>query len=215
MRIEFVFLIGTALIVYNTYNEGKWWKFYQVHKKHFKVAGIIFTAFALYLMVKRRPGETRNLMLYASGYLKQVPVGKSTLGLFSPIFDMTSMGGSGGGRGGGGGAGSFMDACMFGREQTAAGDGSDVPRSLLGLPQNVNVRGTRTTKRAVSETKKKYVAYMQDWKCAECGERLKHTFEVDHRIRLDQGGSNDADNLVALCRECHGQKTAMEVMNRR
>lgn len=208
MRLELVFLLGTAFIVYNTYYEGKWWKYVLQHKKHIKIAGIIFAAFALYLMVKRRPGETRNLMLYASGYLKQVPVGKSTLNLFSPIFDMTSMGGAGG-------AGSFMDSCMFGREATAAGDGSDVPRSLLGLPQNVNVRGTRTTKRAVSETKKKYVAYMQDWKCAECGERLKHTFEVDHRVRLDQGGSNDADNLVALCRECHGQKTAMEVMNRR
>ena len=42
--------------------------------------------------------------------------------------------------------------------------------------------------------------------------KLSHTFEVDHKIRLDLGGSNDVTNLVALCRECHGEKTAMENM---
>jgi 5-methylcytosine-specific restriction endonuclease McrA len=41
---------------------------------------------------------------------------------------------------------------------------------------------------------------------------LKHTFEVDHKIRLEHGGGNDVTNLVALCRDCHGDKTAMENM---
>lgn len=67
-------------------------------------------------------------------------------------------------------------------------------------------------KRAVSETKKKYVASQQGWLCGNCQNRLTHTFEVDHIQRLDKGGSNDPSNLVALCRECHGQKTALENM---
>jgi 5-methylcytosine-specific restriction endonuclease McrA len=29
-------------------------------------------------------------------------------------------------------------------------------------------------------------------------------------VRLEHGGSNNVDNLVALCRDCHGKKTAME-----
>ena len=69
---------------------------------------------------------------------------------------------------------------------------------------------SRTTKRSVSETKKKLIASNQTWKCGECREMLKAWFEVDHIKRLDQGGSNDIDNLVALCRNCHGKKTSME-----
>ena len=70
----------------------------------------------------------------------------------------------------------------------------------------------KPTKRSVSETKKKYVASNQDWKCGECQSRLNAWFEVDHKIRLEYGGGNDVNNLVALCRECHGKKTAMENM---
>lgn len=70
--------------------------------------------------------------------------------------------------------------------------------------------GGNTTKRSVSETKKKYVAAQQNWKCAGCGQQLPAWFEVDHKIRLDCGGSNHVDNLVALCRNCHGRKTAHE-----
>ena len=68
----------------------------------------------------------------------------------------------------------------------------------------------KSTKRSVSETKKKFVASNQNWKCGECKEQLKAWFEVDHIKRLDQGGSNDVENLVALCRNCHGKKTSME-----
>ena len=66
------------------------------------------------------------------------------------------------------------------------------------------------TKRCVSETKKKYVASSQDWKCFKCRMKLPAWFEVDHKIRLDRGGTNEVDNLVAFCRNCHGEKTAME-----
>ena len=68
----------------------------------------------------------------------------------------------------------------------------------------------KSTKRSVSETKKKFVASQQQWHCADCKNQLSAWFEVDHKTRLDQGGTNELDNLVALCRECHGKKTAME-----
>ena len=50
----------------------------------------------------------------------------------------------------------------------------------------------------------------QDWKCGDCKDQLNAWFEVDHIVRLEYGGSNHVDNLVALCRDCHGRKTAME-----
>ncbi len=70
--------------------------------------------------------------------------------------------------------------------------------------------GKTSTKRCVSETKKKFVAAQQNWTCGNCKKQLPAWFEVDHKIRLDNGGSNHVDNLVALCRDCHGKKTAFE-----
>ena len=65
-------------------------------------------------------------------------------------------------------------------------------------------------KRSVSETKKKYVASNQNWRCGKCQCQLPAWYEVDHITRLDNGGSNHINNLVALCRSCHGEKTTME-----
>jgi 5-methylcytosine-specific restriction endonuclease McrA len=70
--------------------------------------------------------------------------------------------------------------------------------------------GIKTNKRSVSETKKKFVAARQNWHCGDCKKQLPAWFEVDHTIRLENGGSNHVDNLVALCRDCHGKKTAIE-----
>lgn len=67
-------------------------------------------------------------------------------------------------------------------------------------------------KRSVSETKKKFVASSQNWKCDMCGQTLNHTFEVDHQQRLDQSGNNSVENLRALCVSCHRLKTAEENM---
>ena len=76
--------------------------------------------------------------------------------------------------------------------------------------QRIENSGKTSSKRSVSETKKKYVAAHQNWKCQKCRQQLTAWFEVDHVKRLDQGGTNDINNLVALCRNCHGEKTSME-----
>ena len=69
--------------------------------------------------------------------------------------------------------------------------------------------GGNSTKRSVSETKKKYVASQQNWKCAKCTQQLSATFEVNHKIDLQFGGTNHVNNLEALCRNCHGEETMM------
>lgn len=52
--------------------------------------------------------------------------------------------------------------------------------------------------------------------CACCGlVRMDH--EVDHRVPLEQGGSNDDDNLQLLCSgvdQCHDRKTRQEAKER-
>jgi hypothetical protein len=64
--------------------------------------------------------------------------------------------------------------------------------------------------RCVSGTKKKWVAANQGWKCNICNGQLNAWFEVDHITRLADGGTNEVSNLVALCRNCHGEKTTLE-----
>ena len=71
--------------------------------------------------------------------------------------------------------------------------------------------GTRTKhKRNVSALLKKKIAASQHWQCSSCHKMLDETYEVDHIIALDHGGTNDASNLRALCPHCHRKKTVDE-----
>ncbi len=65
-------------------------------------------------------------------------------------------------------------------------------------------------KRNVSYPKKIEVASKQHWKCQHCNEELDETFEIDHIIALCFGGTNEINNLAALCAKCHRRKTKRE-----
>ncbi len=66
------------------------------------------------------------------------------------------------------------------------------------------------TARRVTASMKKTVAARQRWRCDACGGLLSAVHEIDHITPLWRGGTNDASNLHALCRECHGRKTLTE-----
>ncbi|GAB3358018.1 HNH endonuclease [Giesbergeria sinuosa] len=54
------------------------------------------------------------------------------------------------------------------------------------------------------------------YKCAACG-AIRSDHDVDHRIPLEKGGSNDDSNLQLLCSgpdRCHAKKTAAEAKAR-
>lgn len=70
--------------------------------------------------------------------------------------------------------------------------------------------GTTKEKRNVTGLMKKKVAASQGWKCGACGNMLDETYEVDHKVALFNGGSNDPSNLLALCPHCHRSKTVDE-----
>ena len=69
------------------------------------------------------------------------------------------------------------------------------------------------SKRRLSESVKKIVASNQRWTCNMCHNILDASYEVDHIIPLYKGGSNDINNLQALCRNCHGMKTINDKLN--
>jgi hypothetical protein len=202
MKLE-LFIFGiTAFLIYNTYHDNKYSKMLISYKKYYQIAFIGFIALSIYLLIKRNPLQSKNLLLYANNVVKYMPIDKSSVDLISPIFDLSSRGNR-----------SFMEnynSTM--NPYFNMTDGANNNSHLMSQQQRNLLSGPKPTKRSVSETKKKYVASMQDWKCGQCSNKLTHTFEVDHKIRLEHGGSNDVTNLVALCRECHGQKTALENM---
>lgn len=191
MRLELWILGITIFVVYNIYHDGKYTKMLMEYKKYYKMAFFAIVGFSIYFLLKRNPSQGKNMLLYANNMVKFMPIDKSTADLITPIFDMTSTNNQ-----------SFMENL------------NQIPsyNSNHTQEQRILNSGKTSTKRSVSETKKKYVASLQDWKCGHCEKQLNAWFEVDHKLRLEYGGTNDVNNLVALCRDCHGKKTAMENM---
>ena len=190
MRLE-IFILGlTAFFVYNAYHDGKYTKMLLSFKKYYKMIFFTVIGISVYLLLKKNPVQGKNLLLYANNMIKYMPIDRSTMDMISPVFDFTS-----------GSQRSFMESF------------NDIqPSPYVPEERRILTSGKSGTKRSVSETKKKYVASQQNWKCGHCDNQLNAWFEVDHKIRLEHGGGNDVQNLVALCRECHGKKTALENM---
>jgi hypothetical protein len=195
MKLE-LFIFGiTAFLIYDTYYEGQYSKLIMSYKKYYQIIIIGIVALSFYLMIKKNPARCKNMLLYTNNLIKYMPIEKSSMDMITPIFDFTSK---------------ANDSFMYNYNSVSN------PNYNPQFEQTKILSGggvsNKVSKRSVSETKKKYVAYIQDWKCGKCNKKLTHTFEVDHKIRLEYGGSNDPSNLVALCRECHGNKTALENM---
>jgi 5-methylcytosine-specific restriction endonuclease McrA len=203
MKLELIVFGITAFLVYNAYHDGKYWKLLMSYKKYYTMAFFAILGIGFYLMIKRNPSQCKNMLLHANNVVKYMPISKSSMDMLTPILDLTT--------GGNENANSFMENYEninnnnpLNPSNTPYVNSSGVKRMLQS--------GKGSTKRSVSETKKKFVASQQNWKCGECQKQLTAWFEVDHKIRLEYGGSNEVSNLVALCRECHGEKTAMENM---
>jgi len=216
VKTEYIVFIITAVLIINTYYDGQPLKMFQSNQKWIKMATFGFIGLSLFMFLRRNPENSRQLLFHANDIIKYMPISKGTADMITPFFDMTRVpppndGGAMGG-GMGGGVGGAMGGAMGGGVgrgtrmiQPSLGGGTPAERRLLNSGKN-------SSKRSVSETKKKYVAAQQGWKCGDCQRQLPAWFEVDHVIALEHGGSNHVDNLVALCRDCHGKKTAMSFL---
>jgi hypothetical protein len=215
MRIEIILFLIAAAVIANIYTDGKLVRSLTKYKKYYKMAGVVFAALAIYVLFKKNPERAKDLVFTSNEYLKYMPVDKNASSILNPILDFTSKY-SGGIAVGSAGTGEFGQANPI-LNLSGGGSGrqhyAEARITKSGVPvlnSNGDETKVKATKRSVSETKKKYVAAQQGWKCGNCTKQLPAWFEVDHKIRLEHGGSNHIDNLVALCRDCHGEKTAME-----
>ncbi len=201
MKIELIIFIITGLLIANTYYDGKLIKILNTVKtsKYLKMATFAFGGLSLYLFFKKNPENSREFLGRANDMIKTLPMTRDSMGLISPFLNLTN-------------TKSFTDT-----NQDVYMDGGALGDSSGNGSGNSNpsvnrmmMSGRGTTKRSVSETKKKFVAANQNWLCGDCKRQLPAWFEVDHVIALHNGGSNEVSNLVALCRDCHGKKTAMD-----
>ena len=221
MRIEIILFVIAIAIMANIYTEGKMVRSLTKYKKYYQMFGVAFATLAIYVLFKKNPERARDLVFTSNEYLKYMPVDKNASSILNPILDFTSKYSSGGpvGSSSFGEFGNSHPILNLSANNQLGGSRQSYAEARItksGVPvigSNVGGSGgisTKPTKRSVSETKKKYVAAQQGWKCGNCAKQLPAWFEVDHKIRLEHGGSNHIDNLVALCRDCHGEKTAME-----
>ena len=177
----------------NVYTDGKYMKLLLSWKKYYQMAGIAFGALMIYWLIKKNPLQARKMISASNDYIKYLPVDRHTSSFISPILDFTS-----------------KQNIMQDQHNGGNYNFPIIPMEQNTAESRLMNSGKKATKRSVSETKKKYVASNQNWKCGDCGEQLTAWYEVDHKLRLEYGGSNHIDNLVALCRDCHGKKTTME-----
>jgi hypothetical protein len=188
MRLE-IFIAGiTAFLVYNTYTDGKYTKMLMSFKKYYKMIFYFIIGFGIYYVLKRNPSKGKDMLLYANNYIKYLPIDKNSMDMLSPIIDFTGKPDT-----------SFMETF------------NGINSSPYDFSTHLN-SSAAPKKRAVSNMRKKYIASNQDWKCGKCRKQLDYTYEIDHKLRLDEGGTNDVDNLIALCPSCHRHKTAFELM---
>jgi hypothetical protein len=183
MKFELLIFGITAFFIINTYYDGKYVQILKSWKKYYQMIGIGFIGLSLYLFIKKYPQYTRNLFTHANTFIKYMPIDKDSSDMISPFLTAGN---------------------IYSNLNTQNYNTSQQKRMMNS--------GGNSNKRSVGETKKKYVASQQNWKCAHCQNQLEAWYDVDHKVRLEYGGSNHITNLEALCKNCHGKKTAMENM---
>lgn len=179
-----IIAISTFLVI-NTYYDGKYTKMFHINKKYIQMATYAFVGLSLFLFIKKNPEGSKGMFKHANNIIRYMPIDKNTTDILTPLFDFASV---------------KNDMDEMGRN---AGVNNAVTPQMKRMLNS----GGNSSKRSVSETKKKYVAAQQEWRCKHCEEQLKATFQVDHKVDLRYGGSNHVSNLVALCTECHATKT--------
>ena len=205
MKLELLILFITVLVLLNTYFEGKLINKLKQYEKYYKMAFFAFIGLCVYWYIKKDPNNYRDLVTNSNGYIKYLPIDRNTASIITPIIDFTSN--------------SISKELNNNyniynnpnvHKSVTFSNPSNINHNLSKQQQKILYSGNTSTKRSVSETKKKFVAASQNWHCKQCKKQLPAWFEVDHVIKLEYGGSNNIDNLEALCRDCHGRKTACE-----
>jgi 5-methylcytosine-specific restriction endonuclease McrA len=203
MRIELWILLISGLLIYDVYYDNKYSKLFFSYKKYYKIILIGIGSIFVYYLFKKKPDQFKNLIQSSNDLFRQIPLGRKTLetmDIMNPIFNLTN-------------TPSLMNNFMENNEEIINNQNTQNIKNIQNNNNNNRQNNDNgIIKRNVSETKKRYVASSQNWCCGNCKNQLSYTYEIDHNIALKDGGDNSVENLIALCRECHGRKTAQSFL---
>jgi hypothetical protein len=156
------------------------------------MAGIVLGALTVYYILKYNPAKAKQIICSSDEYLKYMPIDKTQVVLFllywiSPKQKWGELEGE--------------NRTVLGfptpPRRTTAEVGHKPPRLNGRCPKRRKVRGVKA-----------------QWHCRNCNNILNHTFEIDHIISLNNGGSNHVDNL-ALCPACHRERPLWKIWRAR
>jgi 5-methylcytosine-specific restriction protein A len=210
MRLGFILFLLTLGGMYHIYSEGKYIKHVMQYKKYFQMAGVgIGGIMMYYFFLKATPDKKKEFLQMSNEYIKYIPIDRNTSNFISPVLDFTNKwaGAAGGAAAAAAGVAANTSAPVV---QVGGGRPMAATAEIGGGSGSGGGGGLRRVKRAVSESRKKFVAARQQWKCATCSAMLDFTYEVDHIVPLFLGGTNEVDNLAACCVSCHKKKTLLE-----
>ena len=192
MKIEFFVMIITIFLVYNTYHDGKYTDMLMGGKKYMKMASYAFIGLSLYMFIKKHPDHSKSMLVQANDLIRYMPIDQNTSDLISPLFDFSMA----------------REKINNMKQQTLYGMDNIYGKQLnqYNSPQMKRMQIQVLVENDVLVKRKKFVAARQNWRCSDCREQLDATFEVDHILDLQYGGSNHVDNLGAKCRRCHAKK---------
>lgn len=193
MRIGLWVILITIFFIMNTYHDGKYTAYLLNGKKYYRMLMYGFIGLSIYMFLKKHPMESKNMFLHANSLIRHMPIDRNTKDVLSPILDFTNINEG------------------FNNLNKSYSNPNIIPHLTQSYTPQMKrmLNSGNTNKRSVSESKKKYVASNQNWKCGKCQKILDATFEIDHKVELQHGGTNHVSNLEALCRNCHGQKTLL------
>ena len=146
MKLGLLIFGITGFLIVNTYYDGKYTKILQLGHKYFKMAMFGFVGLSIYLFIKKNPDESKTLLSHANDIIRYMPIDRNTADMVSPFFNFTSV-----------------------QQKLASANVAPQTKRMMNS-------GRTGQSRSVSETKKKYKASQQNWKCAHCGQQLKAKF---------------------------------------
>ena len=200
MNLFFIIFIPVLLFIINEYYQNKIFLYFEKFYKYSKIIAL-FIPFALAYF---NPDFVKKLLIYFKDIDKE-PIHQNMNDMMTSYFDTKKN----------------NKNLNFVRTNNQFVNNNGYYNNVPNYQQNNNqqpqpkkkfLHKLNKVKRSVSESKKKYIASNQKWRCAHCNNLLDNTYEVDHIIALYRGGTNDLTNLEALCRNCHGVKTFKEKM---
>tara|TARA_Y100000389_G_C17469028_1_gene528557 strand:+ start:2389 stop:3045 length:657 start_codon:yes stop_codon:yes gene_type:complete len=218
MRREIVIIGIIGFLIANVYHDNKYTKWLKNNQKYMKMATIGFVGLSVIHFFKKKPAQGQLLLSHANDLIRYMPIDRDSSKLLKPVINMmnTPMMGNTNVQLSTEGMRNINMGNYLGNGSNSSNGGMSASTAAL-LQQNISPQmkrmlrsGTNSNSRSVSASKKKFVASRQGWQCAICKIQLPPSYEVDHIVDLQYGGSNHVDNLRALCRNCHGNKTMFQ-----